>query len=68
MLKKLPVQIQLEMFTTVLISLIHPEHELCLFAKKIYWDGLEKEFAQLFGKVKHPSVPIRTCRDGMKCT
>jgi IS5 family transposase len=60
MLKKLPVQPQLEMFKTVLTSFIHPEHELCLLAKKIDWDGLEKEFAPLYGKVGHPSVPIRT--------
>jgi IS5 family transposase len=60
MLKKLPVQPQLEMFKTVLTSFIHPEHELCLLAKKIDWNGLEKEFAPLYGKVGHPSVPIRT--------
>jgi IS5 family transposase len=48
------------MFKTVLTSFIHPEHELCLLAKKIDWDGLEKEFAPLYGKVGHPSVPIRT--------
>ena len=60
MLKKLPMQPQLEMFKTVLTSFIHPEHELCLLAKKIDWDGLEKEFAPLYGKVGHPSVPIRT--------
>jgi IS5 family transposase len=60
MLKKLPVQPQLEMFKTVLTSFIHPEHEFCLLAKKIDWNGLEREFAPLYGKVGHPSVPIRT--------
>jgi len=60
MLKKLPVQPQLEMFKTVLTSFIHPEHELCLLAKKIDWNYLEKEFAPLYGKVGRPSVPIRT--------
>jgi IS5 family transposase len=60
MLKKLPVQPQLEMFKTVLTSFIHPEHELCLLAKKIDWDNLEKEFAPLYGKVGRPSIPIRT--------
>jgi transposase, IS5 family len=59
MLKKLPKQPQLEMFKTVLTSFIHPEHELCLLAKKIDWDGLEKEFAPLYGTVGKPSVPIR---------
>jgi transposase, IS5 family len=60
MLKKLPVQPQLEMFKTVLLSFIHPEHDLCLLAKEIDWDNLEKEFAPLYGKVGRPSIPIRT--------
>jgi IS5 family transposase len=60
MLKKLPVQPQLEMFKTVLTSFIHPEHELCLLAQKLNWKGLEDEFAPLYGKVGRPSVPIRT--------
>ena len=60
MLKKLPKQPQLEMFKTVLTSFIHPEHELCLLAKKIDWVSLEKEFAPLYGTVGRPSVPIRT--------
>jgi len=60
MLKKLPVQPQLEMFKTVLTSFIHPEHELCLLAKKIDWKSLEEEFAHLYGKVGRPSIPIRT--------
>lgn len=60
MLKKLPKQPQLEMFKTVLVSFIHPEHELCLLAKKINWDELEKEFAPLYGTVGRPSIPIRT--------
>jgi transposase, IS5 family len=60
MLKKLPKQPQLEMFKTVLTSFINLNHELCLLAKKIDWDGLEKEFEPLYGTVGKPSVPIRT--------
>ncbi len=60
MLKKLPVQPQLEMFKTVLTSIIHPEHELCLLAKKIDWKSLEEEFASLYGTVGRPSIPVRT--------
>lgn len=44
----------------MLTSFIHPEHELCLLAKKIDWDYLEKEFAPLYGKVGRPSIPVRT--------
>ena len=51
MLKKLPVQPQLEMFKTVLTSFIHPEHELCLLAKKIDWETLEDElFVEYWGE------------------
>ena len=60
MLKKLPVQPQIEMFKTVLLGFINPEHELCLLAKKINWDLLEKEFTPLYAKVGRPSIPIRT--------
>jgi transposase, IS5 family len=60
MLKKLPVQPQLEMFKTVLASFINPQHELCLLAKEIDWGSLEKEFAPLYGEVGRPSIPIRT--------
>ena len=60
MLKKLPVQPQLEMFKTVLTSFIHPDHDLCQLARKIDWDYLEKEFSPLYGKVGRPSIPIRT--------
>jgi IS5 family transposase len=60
MLKKLPAQPQLEMFKTVLASFINPQHELCLLAKEIDWEQLEKEFAPLYGEVGRPSIPIRT--------
>ena len=60
MLKKLSKQPQLEMFKTVLVSFINPEHELCLLAKKIDWANLEKAFAPLYGTVGRPSIPIRT--------
>jgi IS5 family transposase len=60
MLKKLPVQPQLEIFKTVLASFINPQHELCLLAKEIDWNYLEKEFAPLYGEVGRPSIPIRT--------
>ena len=60
MLKKLPAQPQLEMFKTVLTSFINPQHELCLLAKEIDWESLEKEFAPLCAEVGRPSIPIRT--------
>ena len=60
MLKKLPRQPQLQMFKTILVNFINPQHELCLLAKKIDWESLEKEFAPLYGEVGRPSIPIRT--------
>jgi len=41
------------------MSFIHPELEFCLLAKKMDWDGLDKEFAHLYGTVGKPSVPVR---------
>lgn len=58
-MKKLPIP-QIEMFKIVLTSFIHPEHELCLLAKKIDWKNLDEEFTPLYGKVGRPSIPIRT--------
>jgi hypothetical protein len=46
------------MFKTILTSFINPTHELCLMAKKIDWDDLEKEFEPLYGTVGKPSIPI----------
>jgi len=60
MMKKIEKQPQLEMFKTVLASFLNPEHKLCLLAKKINWDHLEKEFSPLYGTVGRPSIPIRT--------
>ena len=60
MLKKLPMQPQLEMFKTVLASFVHSEHELCLLSKKIDWEYLGKEFAPLYGNVGRQLVQIQT--------
>lgn len=59
-MKKLPERPQLEMFKTVLTSFIHPDHELCLLARKIDWKRLEDDFEPLYGTTGRPSVPIRT--------
>jgi transposase, IS5 family len=58
-LNKLPKQPQLEMFKIQLASFIHPEHELCLLAREINWEGLEKEFTPLYGTVGRPSILIK---------
>ena len=60
MLKKQIKEPQLEIFQTVLATFINPSHELCLLGKEIDWDGLEAEFAPLYGTTGRPSVPIRT--------
>ena len=58
MMKKLPKQPQLEMFKTVLVSFVNPEHELCLLAKKIDWEGLENEFAPLYVTILDQTRPV----------
>jgi len=60
MMKELPKKPQLEMFKTTLVICIHPEHELCLLAKRIDWEVLENVFAPLYGTTGKPSGPIRT--------
>jgi transposase, IS5 family len=60
MLKKSTKEPQLEMFKTVLETLVNPSHELCLLGKQIDWDSMETEFAPLYGTTGRPSVPIRT--------
>jgi hypothetical protein len=57
MLKELPLQKQLQMFKTVLMRLIHPRHERCLFAKYIVWGSLQKELASIDENVRRKSVP-----------
>jgi len=56
MLKKIPRQQQLEMYKTILVSFINPEHELCQLAKKIDWEKLEKDLEPTYYKVGRPSV------------
>ena len=60
MLRKLPQNPQLEMFKTTLTGFIHPDHKLCMLARKINWEEMEKEFAPLYGNTGRPSIPIRT--------
>jgi len=47
--KKLLKNPRLEMFKTVLISFIHPDHKQYLLAREIDWVSLEKEFVALYG-------------------
>lgn len=60
MLKKLPFQLQLEMYKTVLASFVNRKHELCLLTNKIDWVSLGNEFAPLYSKFGRPSIPVRT--------
>jgi hypothetical protein len=60
MLKKLPSQLKLETFKTVLASFINPQHELCLLAGKIDWESMEKEYAPLYAEGGRQWIPIRT--------
>ena len=48
------------MFKTILRSFINPQYELCLLAKEVDSDYLEKEFVPLYRDVERPSIPIRT--------
>ncbi|MDD4500022.1 MAG: hypothetical protein PHP15_06475 [Bacteroidales bacterium] len=58
MSKKLTKQPQLEMFKTVLLNLINPEHELCQLAKKINWGQLEKDLEPNYSRIGSLSAGI----------
>ena len=60
MIKKIDKQPQLEMYKTVLLSFINPNHELCQLAGKIDWDKLEKDLAPNYSEIGRPAVPVRT--------
>ena len=42
-----------------LINQVNPNNPLCLLAKVIPWDSLEKEFLPLYSKTGRPAKPIR---------
>jgi len=51
---------QLNIFKVPLVSFIRENHELCLLAKKIDWDLVEKDFIEYYCLDNgRPSIPIR---------
>ncbi len=51
---------QLNIFKVPLVSFIREDHELCLMAKKINWDLVEKDFMEYYCLDNgRPSIPIR---------
>ena len=59
MVKKSPVQNQINMFEIVLSQMISPDHALVLLAKKINWGIFEREFSRLYSDTGRPGHPIR---------
>lgn len=59
MINKIPKQPQLEMYKTILVNFINPNHELYQLASQIDWDGLESDFASYYSKIGRPAVPVR---------
>ena len=47
------------MFLPNLVELVNPEHELCLLAGGIDWDGFESGFAELYSSVGCLAKAIR---------
>jgi len=50
---------QLDIFRTPLIQFIKPDHETCILADKIDWDGVSKDFKGYYKDFGRPSVPLR---------
>ena len=60
MVGKIDKQPQLNIFKVPLVSFIREDHELCLLARKIEWDSVEKDFEEYYCLDNgRPSIPIR---------
>jgi IS5 family transposase len=59
MVGKIDKNPQLSMFQVPLIQFINLEHGLCVLARSISWDDIEKEFAGYYIDFGRPSVPVR---------
>lgn len=59
MINKIPKQSKLQMYKTILINFINPNHELYQLASQIDWDGLEADFASRHLKIGRLAVPVR---------
>lgn len=50
---------QLSIFRIPLVQFIDLEHPLCILARKIDWDSVEKDFGNYYKNFGRPSIPIR---------
>jgi transposase, IS5 family len=60
MLGKTEKNPQLNLTEVPLVHFISSDHELCILAKKINWNEVEKDFAVYYSTKGAPSIPIRT--------
>jgi IS5 family transposase len=56
---KPPDTSQFNLYRQQLENLINPKHPLCKLAKRIPWDELENDFADLYHQTGRPAKPIR---------
>ena len=59
MLGRSPNQTQTDLFKSLLIHLLNPQHPLFKLAQIIPWQKLEKDFEPLYARVGLPSHPVR---------
>lgn len=59
MVGKLDPHPQFSLFETPLVQFIDLKHPLCVLAKQIDWERVEKDFSEYYVNFGRPSVPIR---------
>jgi transposase, IS5 family len=57
---KLQAQEQKNLFRSILIDILNPQHELVLLSKRIDWKYFEQEFGKLYSHTGQPGIAIRT--------
>jgi IS5 family transposase len=59
MVGKIEKNAQLDIFHTPLVQFIDLNRPICILARKINWEEVEKDFTVYYSKIGAPSIPIR---------
>ncbi len=59
MVGKIPKNQQLNLFQTPLKNFINMQHELCILAREIDWESIEKDLSKFYSEIGRPGIPIR---------
>jgi IS5 family transposase len=59
MVGKIPKNQQLNLFQTPLKNFINMQHELCILAREIDWESIEKDLSKFYSEIGRPGIAIR---------